>query len=235
MTEIRFWSRVSGKNSKQHTAKHQENLSKMAAILPKRAVRDSATVKDSILDATDRLLARYGYRKMTVEDIALEAGIGKGTIYLHFNSKEEVVLSHIDRIVERLKQRLREIARSDATAAERLRLMLMTRVLFRFDSVQHYTQSLNDLLAALRPGLLARRAQYFEAEAEIFAEVLRAGREAGELSFDDERVTAHALLQATNGLLPYSLSASELGSRSEVSQRVAEVADLVLSGVVRRT
>ena len=169
---------------------------KMAAIAPKRAVRDATVIKDSILDATDRLLARYGYRKMTVEDIALEAGIGKGTIYLHFSSKEEVVLSHIDRIVERLKQRLREVARSDSSAAERLKLMLMTRVLFRFDSVQHYTQSLDDLLAALRPGLLARRAQYFEAEAQIFAEVLRAGREAGELSFDDERVTANALLQA---------------------------------------
>src|SRR5688572_15815891 len=207
----------------------------MAAILPKRAVRDSTSVRDSILEATDRLLARYGYRKMTVEDIAVEAGIGKGTIYIHCSSKEEVVLSHIDRIVERLKERLREIAGSDATTAERLRLMLVTRVLFRFDSVQHYTQSLNDLLAALRPGLLARRAQYFEAEAQIFAEVLRAGREAGELRFDDEHATAHALLQATNGLLPYSLSASELGSRSEVSQRVADVADLLLGGVVSRS
>src|SRR5688500_6745445 len=207
----------------------------MAAILPKKAVRDSTSVRDSILEATDRLLARYGYRKMTVEDIAVEAGIGKGTIYLHFSSKEEVVLSHIDRIVERLKERLREIAGSNATAAERLRSMLMTRVLFRFDSVQHYTQSLNDLLAALRPGLLARRAQYFEAEAEIFAEVLRAGREAGELRFDDEQATTHALLQATHGLLPYSLSTSELGSRREVSQRVADVADLLLIGVVSRS
>ena len=206
----------------------------MAAIVTKRAARDAATIRDSILDATDRLLARYGYRKMTVEDIAVEAGIGKGTIYLHFSSKEEVVLSHIDRIVERLKERLREIAGSDATAAERLRLMLMTRVLFRFDSVQHYTQSINDLLAALRAGFLARRAHYFEAEAQIFAEVLRAGREAGEFSFDDEHATAHALLQATNGLLPYSLSTSELGSRREVSQRVADVAELILRGVISR-
>ena len=69
----------------------------MVAIAPKSAV------KDAILDATDRLLARFGYRKMTVEDIAAEAGIGKGTVYLHFSSKEEVVLSHIDRIVERLQ------------------------------------------------------------------------------------------------------------------------------------
>ncbi|MGI9065038.1 MAG: hypothetical protein ACR2HX_01340 [Pyrinomonadaceae bacterium] len=126
------------------------------------------------------------------------------------------------------------IARSNATAAERIRLMLLTRVLFRFDSIQHYTQSLNDLLAALRPGLLGRRAQYFEAEAQIFAEVLRAGRHAGEFSFDDEHVTAHALLQATNGLLPYSLSTTELGEREEVEQRASDVANLMLRGLLNR-
>lgn len=230
MTEIRFWSVV----SRRQTADGQKNLNKMAAIAPKKAARDSNSVKDSILDATDRLLARFGYRKMTVEDIAAEAGIGKGTIYLHFSSKEEVVLSHIDRIVERLEDRLKEIAGSNATAAERLRLMLMTRVLFRFDSVQHYTQSLNDLLAVLRPRVLERRAQYFEAEAQIFAEVLTAGREAGEFSFVESRVTAHALLQATNGLLPYSLSAAELGERADVEQRVSDVADLMLRGVISR-
>ena len=130
MTRMRFWSGVI--------------TLKMPAISTKEDLRDG------ILDATERLLTRYGYRKMTVEDIAREVGVGKGTIYLHFSSKEEVVLSHVDRIVERVKERLWEIARSEETAAIRLRMMLLARVLFRFDSIQHYTQSLNDLLAALR-------------------------------------------------------------------------------------
>jgi AcrR family transcriptional regulator len=200
----------------------------MAAVIPKEAV------KDAILDATDRLLARFGYKKMTVEDIAVEVGIGKGTIYLHFTSKEEIVLSHVDRIVDRVKERLQAIASSDEPAAERLRSMLLTRVLFRFDSIQHYTQSLNDLLSALRTGLMARRAMYFEAEAQIFAELLIAGRETGEFDFQDEKATARALLQATNGLLPYSLSTAELGAREEVEQRAADVADLVMRGLLNR-
>jgi len=145
-----------------------------------------------------------------------------------------VVLSHVDRIVDRLKDRLREIAQSNSPAAERLRSMLLTRVLFRFDSIQHYTQSLNDLLAALRPGLLARRAVYFEQEAQILAQVLSAGRESGEFSLEDEHATAHALLQATNGLLPDSLSTTEPGERGEVEQRTSDVANLMLHGLLTR-
>src|SRR5918997_4822579 len=155
-------------------------------------------VREAILDATDHLLARYGYRKMTMDDIAREAGIGKGTVYLHFASKEEVTLSHVDRIVERLKERLWAIARTDADVAIRLRLMLVTRVLFRFESVQHYTQSLNDMLAALRPKLLARRARYFEEEARVFAEVLGEGARAGVFNVEDTLSTAFSLLHATN-------------------------------------
>ncbi|HEX7174681.1 MAG TPA: TetR/AcrR family transcriptional regulator [Pyrinomonadaceae bacterium] len=200
--------------------------------MPATATREE--IKDSILDATDRLLARYGYRKMTIEDIAREVGIGKGSIYLHFESKEQVVLSHIDRIVERLKERLWAVARSEATAGVRLRLMLMARVLFRFDSVQHYTQSLDDLLAALRPNVLARRARYFDDEAQIFAQVLNDGRDSGEFIFDDALSAAYALLHATNSLLPYSLSTSELGERDEVKEKTTQIADLILHGLLLR-
>jgi AcrR family transcriptional regulator len=41
-----------------------------------------------ILDAATTLLLRYGYHKTTIGDIAREAGVGKGTLYLHWNSRE---------------------------------------------------------------------------------------------------------------------------------------------------
>jgi AcrR family transcriptional regulator len=192
------------------------------------------SIRDEILDATDRLLARFGYKKMTIDDLAQEVGIGKGTVYLHFSSKEEIALSHIDRIIERMKVRLKEISSADFSPDERLREMLLTRVLFRFDSVQHYTQSLNDLLADLRPRLLARRRRYFEDEAQIFAEVLQEGDKIKIFSVPDALKTAEMLLLATNSLLPYSLNTKELGERSEIEERVGRLADLLLTGLLRR-
>jgi TetR/AcrR family acrAB operon transcriptional repressor len=50
---------------------------------PEREVR--------ILDAVGRLILRYGFDKTTVDDIAREAGISKGAVYLHFGSKDDLL------------------------------------------------------------------------------------------------------------------------------------------------
>ena len=191
-------------------------------------------LREVILEATDRLLARYGYKKMTIDDLAQEVGIGKGSIYLFFSSKEEIALSHIDKIVDDIKQELDEIAKKDQSAKQRLKEMLLARVLIRFDRVQHYTQSLNELLAALRPQLLARRKNYFNEEAQIFAEVIKEGQEKNEFVKDDELLVAETFLAATNSLLPYSLSVRELGERAEIEEKTERIADLLLKGLISR-
>lgn len=190
--------------------------------------------KDAILDAADRLLARHGYKKMTIDGLAAEVGIGKGSIYPHFPSKEEIVLSHIDRIIERLKSRLHIIAARDLSYEERLRLMLVERVIFRFDSVQHYTQSLNDLLSQIRSKLLIRRKRYFSEEARIFAAVIEEGNCSAIFVENDPLESAKTLLSATNSLLPFSLTNSELGERAAIESKVGQIADLLLKGLVRR-
>jgi AcrR family transcriptional regulator len=199
-----------------------------------RSVAVREDIRDLILDAADRLLARYGYQKMTIDDLAREVGVGKGTIYLHFSSKEEVALSRIDRVIDRLKHELQVLGHNDQDPLARLRSMLMLRVIYRFDSVQHYSESLNQVMAAIRPSLLERRKSYFEAEARIFAEVLKEGRRAGQFFFKDTMATARALLTATNSLLPYSLSPRELGERGALEQRTARIVDLLVAGLCRR-
>ena len=191
-------------------------------------------MRNRILDATERLLARLGYQKTTMDDIAREAGIGKRTIYLHFPSKEEVALGSIDRIVERLKERLETLAVSGESPAERLRQMLLTRVLFRFDSVREYHQGIDELFRSLRPAYMARRDRYFDEEARIFAKVLSDGCETREFAVEDSLATAQALLLATNAMLPSSLSIRELGERSDVEAKVCKITTLILDGLWRR-
>lgn len=195
------------------------------------AVREN--IKDLILDATDKLLNRYGYQKMTMSSLAEEVGIGKGTLYLHFPSKEELVLSHIDRIVYRLLVKLQIIASGRLPVKEKLREMLIMRVLFRFDSVQHYTESLRDLLADIRSSLSIRHEHHFEQEARFFAEVLKEGKNLDIFEVKDANEVSIALLSATNSLLPYNLIVAELGNRQKVKKSVTVIADILVRGLLK--
>lgn len=188
-------------------------------------------IREALLDKAESLLASYGYKKMTIDDLAREVGIGKGSVYLHFTSKEQIALSHVDRIVERLKEQLKIICEKKISPEGKLHEMLLMRVLFRFDSVQHYTQSLNDLLAALRPKLLARREEYFKQEAEIFAEVIEEGQAKDNFQNGNALELAETFLLATNALLPFSLTTQELGERHEIEEKTRRIADLLLKGI----
>ncbi|RPI98108.1 MAG: TetR/AcrR family transcriptional regulator [Candidatus Aminicenantes bacterium] len=197
-----------------------------------RQIAKRSDIRDLILDAVDGLLAKFGYKKMTMEDVAKQVGIGKGTIYLHFPSKEELVLSHIDHIAETVIRKLEEQAGSSDSVDRRLRRMLVLRVLHRFDSVVHYSQSLGDLLSSVRAALLVRRQAYFEKEAAVFEGVLREGNRIGTLDCPDPRTTALVLIQSTNSLLPFNLSAAELGRREELEDQVGRIADLLIKGLL---
>jgi AcrR family transcriptional regulator len=69
----------------------------------KREIREQR-----ILDAAIELLQKWGYRKTTLEDIAREARVAKGTIYLSWPTREKLFIAIIDREQTRL---LSEIAR----------------------------------------------------------------------------------------------------------------------------
>ena len=191
-------------------------------------------LRDKVLDAADRLLGRLGYRKTTMDDLAREAGIGRRTIYLYFASKEEVFFASIDRVVERMLEELRRISVAHEPAPTRLARMLTARVLLRFDSVRDYYQSLDEMLGALRAGYLERRERWFADEARVIAEVIAAGVASGELAADDPEAAARTLVLATNSLLPWSLSARQLGSRRDVERDALAIAELLLRGLAAK-
>ncbi len=66
--------------------------------------------EERILGAAATLLVRWGYRKTTIDDVAREAGVGKGTIYLHWKDKNELFRAALwreqGRFSEDVKQRI---------------------------------------------------------------------------------------------------------------------------------
>ncbi len=60
--------------------------------------------KDAILDAAEKVIARGGLSRLTLEGVATEAGISKGGLLYHFSSKKDLILC----VVERYNQRLEE-------------------------------------------------------------------------------------------------------------------------------
>ena len=57
----------------------------------------TAAKRNRILDAAERLFARHGYAKTTVDEIAVAAAVSKGLIYLHFSAKEALLEAVLDR------------------------------------------------------------------------------------------------------------------------------------------
>ena len=68
--------------------------------------RDPVPSRDRLLEAAARVFAERGFERASVDDIAAEAGLSKGTLYWNFKSKEELFRALMD---EHLVRRMHEI------------------------------------------------------------------------------------------------------------------------------
>lgn len=193
--------------------------------------------RDAVLDAAEQLIARLGYSRMTMDDIARDAGVGRATLYHLFPGKEAIALAATDRRHESLLAAVRQAAQDESVSpSECLRNMMRVRVLSAFDRVREGGPPDYDMLAAIRADYMERRLVYMENEARLFQEVLLLGFQTGELTLPDNPAhVALALVQATNALMPFSLSARQLQSgREEVAQQIEVIAALLLDGLRMR-
>ena len=81
---------------------------------------ESSQKRQRSLDATQSLFLRYGVKRTPVEDIAQEAGVAKGTVYLYFKSKAEIFLSLIERHCADTWSAAKALAAGNAPFTERL-------------------------------------------------------------------------------------------------------------------
>ena len=84
--------------------------------------------KQSICDAALRVVGRKGLHNVTVQDIADEAGVAKGTVYIYFDSRE-AILGHAKELeMHRLREKIAAACSSCRTFRERLERRVRTQL-----------------------------------------------------------------------------------------------------------
>lgn len=62
--------------------------------------------EEAILDAVNKLLSEKGFDLMTMDDVANEVGVAKGSLYKHFSSKEKLAAAVMSRLLSETLEKL---------------------------------------------------------------------------------------------------------------------------------
>src|ERR1700754_5260656 len=79
--------------------------------------------RERILDAAERIFARHGFFAARVSEIAKEAGVADGTIYLYFKSKDDLLISLFEHRMKQVNAVLSQ-AIADRPPGEQLRAFI---------------------------------------------------------------------------------------------------------------
>ena len=90
-----------------------------------RRDREKLAHRQDIMDAATRIFAEKGYSNATLEEIAQEAEFSKGTLYLYFSNKEDLLYSIITEKSEKMFENVPVILTGKATLKEELRELFM--------------------------------------------------------------------------------------------------------------
>ena len=172
---------------------------------------DAGARRAVILDAALRVFGQYGFRRTSMDDIAREAGIGKGTVYLSFASKEEVFQALAQYLAQRMLAGAEAASRQPAATADKLAAMHAAWFGTYADTIRRspHAADLLDAKHQLSADLVADAASRYK---RLVRDVLAEAAAAGELDLESAGLTpgtaAELLIAAARGLESVAASPS---------------------------
>lgn len=192
----------------------------------------TSDARERLLEAAEAHFRRYGYRRTTVDDVTREAATGKGSFYLHFDSKEAAYMAVVEASLERFVQAATEALRAEGPVPERLRALVEV-------TARHYGE--DELLRAslfgeqhLVEGRVAERAAQVQRNRirDLLTETLSEGKAEGTIRKSiDVEATAAVLFE-----IGWAVVRAELDGTADLPLDVAlsSLNDLVGLGIVTR-
>ncbi len=199
-----------------------------------------AETRQAILQAARQRFLHYGHKKTTVDEIAADAGVGKGTVYLYFDGKDEIILTIILEVKRAITERMRAVAAAPGPPEDKLRRMIQAWIMTVYDAytaTAHGSEFVDDVRLQLRkrPQWLEQFVAESDAQRGALADVLREGSKGRVFQVDDVQKTAHLLMAAFVAFFPPYVCGPypTPRTREEMEAGATEMVDFVLRGLRR--
>ncbi len=180
--------------------------------------------KPQIINAAIKVFAQKGFYNSKVADIAREAGIADGTIYLYFKSKDDLLISLFETKVEELLQRFKQSIISLKTASEKLYKFI--RLYFELmEKDRDLAEVLQVELRQSSKFIKDYHPQKFFDFLNIIGEIIREGQASGEF---DSSFQIHTVKLAIFGSIDelarqWILSGDQKYDLQQTANKVAEI------------
>ena len=174
--------------------------------------------RQKLLEVARELFAHKGLEATTMNDIAAASGRGRRTLYTYFRNKEEIYYAVIEEELERLSEKMDEVASMDVEPEEKIFTLIYTHL-----SIIRDTVARNGTLRAefFRNIWMVEkvRKNFDEDEIELFRKVYAEGKADGEFDIEDVDLVADITHYCIKGLeVPFIYGRLGHGMTEEASK-----------------
>lgn len=180
----------------------------------------------AIVEAAAGLFARQGYRGTSMRDIGREIGIHAGSLYVHIESKEDLLHQIVNSIMLRSEQDMAEVLARGGTATEQLHEIALRDLRLIGENRERATVFFHEwrnLSAERQQAVIASRDRWEDG----LRSVIRRGIDTGEFRTVDVRIAGIALTSMLNWAYVWYSPGGELS----VEQLADHYVDLLVAGL----
>lgn len=199
---------------------------------PQKITRGTGDKEQRILDAAKVLFARYGLKKTSIEEIAQYAGLGKGTIYLYFKSKDEIFSTLCGMIKSSLMHELDESLKPLTLPQEKLRMLIYTRLRFFDRMAKEFGMTAESPVdREYNPSLESAKAEMSKVQITMIQTIIEEGMQRGDFRTASAEITAFGIYYALEALSkPWQCG----GRMLDIDEKINATVNLFLDGLLRR-
>ena len=207
--------------------------------IQERKERERGRRRQQIMIAAKRVFYTKGFAKVTMEDIAREAELSPGTLYLYFKSKDELCASLSLRILQYLNIRLRHVSAEKGLDGEKKLEALKKTIIdvYQFDPlilINLFRLQSSEVLKNLSPQLLADIKELFSSSLGAMSDIFKQGINDGVIIDKKPEALADLLWALFSGIVLWGEKKQIMDNNEDYLNQALETAfEVFLFGIKR--